>query len=108
MKRIAETVVALGLSLAPILSGWAAEPSAEQAKAVAEIRKLAGKVTVDEESPGKPVKSVDLPHTKVTDAGLVHLEGLTQLRGLALMQTRVTDAGVKRLQKALPNCKIVP
>jgi len=48
-----------------------------QATAVAAIRKLGGNVTFDEKSPGKPLVSVDLSSTKVTDAGLVHLKGLT-------------------------------
>jgi hypothetical protein len=29
-----------------------------------------------------------------------------QLKGLSLINTQVTDAGVKRLEKALPNCYI--
>jgi hypothetical protein len=49
---------------------------------------------------------LDLEDTKVTDAGLEHLNGLTQLHMLHLIGTRVTDAGVRKLQKALPNCKI--
>ncbi len=71
----------LALSLAPILC-CAAEPNADQARAIAEIEKLGGKVGVDEKSPEKPVLSVDL-------------------RG-----TGVTDAGVQGLQKALPHCRI--
>ena len=51
-------MLTLGLSLAPVLC-WAAEPKADQAKAIAEIEKLGGKVTVDEKSPGKPVISVE-------------------------------------------------
>ena len=45
-------------------------------------------------------------YTKVSDAGLVHLEGLTNLKRMDLMFTQTTDAGVKQLQQALPNCKI--
>jgi len=45
--------------------------------------------------------------TKVTDAGLVHLKGLGNLKALDLSATRVTDDGVKQLQEALPNCAIV-
>lgn len=104
--------------------------SAEQAAAVAEIVRLGGKVTVDESRPDKPVTSVDLAKTRVTDAGREHLKGLTQLQWLNLEETRVTDvglqhlkrltqlkkldlmgtpvtaAGIKGLQNALPNCKI--
>jgi len=43
---------------------------------------------------------------QVTDAGLVHLKGLTNLETLVLDETQVTSAGVAELQKALPKCKI--
>jgi hypothetical protein len=48
-----------------------------------------------------------LDNTRVTDAGLVHLRGLHQLKELGLVNTKVTDQGVKKLQQALPNCKIL-
>jgi len=47
-----------------------------------------------------------LQDTAVTDAGLVNLEGLTNLKSLHLGDTKVTDAGIKKLQQALPNCRI--
>ena len=75
-------------------------------KAIAAIKKLGGKVTFDERKPGKPVIFVNLVNTKVTDAGLVHLKGLTNLQSLGLKNTKVTDAGVKKLQAALPKCEI--
>ena len=49
---------------------------------------------------------VNLEHTGVTDAGLVHLEGLAQLQSLYLRNTNVTDPGIEKLRQALPNCKI--
>jgi len=47
-----------------------------------------------------------LNNTQVTDAGLKHLSGLSELEFLWVHNTEVTDAGVAELQKALPNCKI--
>jgi hypothetical protein len=49
---------------------------------------------------------LNLIGTRVTDSDLVQLKGLTQLRALHLTSTNVTDEGVKKLQQALPNCKI--
>jgi len=47
-----------------------------------------------------------LSDTLITDAGLVHLEGLTALTYLGLHNTAVTAAGVARLQLALPRRSI--
>ena len=55
----------------------------------------------------KTVQSLNLDGTKVTDAGLEHLKALSQLQSLDVENTLVTDAGVKKLQQALPNCKII-
>jgi hypothetical protein len=48
-----------------------------------------------------------LPMLASTDAGLANLKGLTKLQSLNLWGTQVTDAGVKKLRRALPNCKIL-
>jgi len=59
------------------------------------------------------LESLDFRYTQITDAGLVHLKGLTSLVRLELvvhaanLGTKVTDAGVADLQKALPNCLII-
>ena len=96
------------------LSGW--EPSAEQATAIAEIRKLGGKVSLyapilGKPVPGKPVLrrpviDVDFGHAQVPDAGLVHLKGLTNLQSLSVASTNVTDAGLANL-KGLTNLQML-
>ncbi len=70
----------------------------EQAKAIAEIEKLGGKVTVDKKSPDKPAIRVDLQGSEVTDAGLEHLKGLTELQTLDLWRTKLTGAGLVHLR----------
>src|SRR5208282_6289001 len=69
--------------------GLTAEPTTDQAKAIAEIEKLGGKVMRDTTSPGKPVVAVDFAPTewpwkneKFTDSGLQHLKGFAQLQSL--------------------------
>ncbi len=49
-------------------------------EAIAEIQKLGGSFTRDEQNANKPVISVILRRTQATDAGLEQLRGLTQLR----------------------------
>jgi hypothetical protein len=52
------------------------------------------------------LQSLNLMWTKVTDAGLEHLKGLPKLQRLGLSGAKVTDEGIKKLQRALPRCKI--
>jgi hypothetical protein len=42
----------------------------------------------------------------VSDARLVHIEGLTNLRRLQLGDTAVSDSGKERLRKSLPHVDI--
>jgi hypothetical protein len=44
--------------------------------------------------------------TSITDAELMHLSGMTNLQRLTLVGNNVTEEGIKKLRKALPNCKI--
>jgi cytochrome c peroxidase len=98
------------------------DQNTEREQIIAKIEKLGGKVEVDDKSPGKPVITVNLHGTKVTDddlkhfkalpqlqklnlgwtqigdAGLEHLKDLTKLQRLVLDNTKVTDAGVKHLK----------
>ena len=71
---------------------------------VAELENLRAKITRNDNG---EVVALDLYGTQVTDAGLVHLKELTNLRELYLDETQVTDAGVAELKQALPNCKII-
>jgi hypothetical protein len=48
-----------------------------------------------------------LYRTQVSDAGLVHLKGLTNLSYLQLDGTQVPDAGVQELKQALPSLRII-
>lgn len=86
---------AIGLLVLLLSTHAAAQDKSKptRAKAVAAIKKLGGRVTVDGKRPGKPVTGVDLDDTK--------------LKELWLDKTRVTAAGVKTLQAALPKCTIV-
>jgi RNA polymerase sigma factor (sigma-70 family) len=52
------------------------------------------------------LRTLRLDETAVTDAGLEYLSGLTNLKDLNLTKTQVTAAGVRKLQQALPNCRI--
>ena len=53
------------------------------------------------------LKELDLSDTRVTDVGLVHVKGLTKLQYLDPSGTQVTDAGLVDLQTALPKCRIL-
>ena len=52
------------------------------------------------------LQSLNLEYTRVTDVGLEHLKGLTRLQKLYLIGTNVTETGITSLRKALPNCTI--
>jgi len=78
--------------------GSTAEPTTEQARVIALIEKVGGKVFRDETSPGKPVILVSLVASNVTDAELASLKGLTELQNLILNRTQITDAGLVNLK----------
>ena len=52
------------------------------------------------------LEGLRLGFAQVTDAGLTHLKGLTNLVVINLEDTKVTDVGIAKLRKALPNCKL--
>jgi hypothetical protein len=52
------------------------------------------------------LQTLNLGGTGVSDKGLKVLAGLRPLSSLDMRDTKVTDAGLKELRDALPNCKI--
>jgi hypothetical protein len=52
------------------------------------------------------LRTLSLRGSPITDAGLLHLRGLAQLRELNCRWTKVTDRGVAALQEDLPRCHI--
>lgn len=97
--------------------GMKIKQAREQRKAVEAIRELGGSVSNDPASGGMTsaavaflgkllgedlsfsVNRVSLTSTPVTDAGLQHLHGLTQLEWLRLCTTQVSDAGLEHLRE---------
>jgi hypothetical protein len=78
MNQIVLSMLTLGLSLIPTF-GWAFQPNAEQAMAIAEIEKLGGKVTVDEKSPDdRPISVQFNGNASITDSLLANLKRLPQ------------------------------
>lgn len=53
------------------------------------------------------VSTLYLGGTTITDVGMWQLKSLVKLAVLDVHDTKVTDEGVKKLQRALPNCKII-
>ena len=76
---------------------------AETDDPVAALKELGAPIEQDDQ--GRVVE-LALSSTQITDAGLVHLKGLTELTSLGLSSTQVTDAGIAELKKALPKCAI--
>jgi len=77
----------------------AQEQPVREEKAVKAIEALGGRVERDETLPGRPVVSVDLDGTKVTDSDLKVLRELKDLQTLDLSRTQITDAGLKELKE---------
>ena len=87
-------------------------PAYRQREAIRAIERLGGEVETAEGGPRwlrervggewmrgfDEVVGVDLRHAQVTDAGLVHLTGLANLKKLYLRGTQITDAGLVHLK----------
>jgi len=78
--------------------------TALEKESVAELEKLG--VKIYERNAQGEIVAVGFKGTQVTDAGLVHLKGLTKLQQLDLLDTQVTDAGLVHL-KGLTKLKLL-
>jgi formylglycine-generating enzyme required for sulfatase activity len=54
-----------------------------------------------------PFRELNIEHTAITDAGLVHLIGLKNLQRVVLTGAKVTAEGVERLRAAMPQCQVL-
>jgi Leucine-rich repeat (LRR) protein len=115
MQVSLRTVLVLVTLVCVALSMWVA-PVERQRRAVAAIQELDGDFSYVKADPASEmfpitflrrwlppdyfyeIEYVNLSRSKVTDAGLAHLQGLTSLQGLVLDKTQVTDAGLAHLQ----------
>jgi Leucine Rich Repeat (LRR) protein len=67
-------------------------------KGAALVKKLGGRIEVDEKAKDSAIIAVHLSDTKVADADLETLKPLTQLHRLYLQNTMITDAGLEHLK----------
>ena len=67
-------------------------------QAIAAIKRLGGIVTIDKKNPAKPMIFIALHNSKINDAGLEYLKGLTSLYQLNLEHTLITDKGLVHLK----------
>ncbi|MBR44835.1 MAG: hypothetical protein CME18_10505 [Gemmatimonadetes bacterium] len=56
-----------------------------------------GHVFIEKDTQGEVVR-VDLDHTRITDAGMVHLKGMPNLQTLSLSYTDITDLGLTHIK----------
>jgi uncharacterized membrane protein len=98
MNRRLSSILVFGMLLAVVGAWCMAEVDPGQAKVIADIERLGGKVTVDETDPANVAISVRLNHAEVTGPLLQDLKRLTNLRDLDLAWTNVTDGMLGDLQ----------
>jgi Leucine Rich repeat len=71
---------------------------ADEAEAVAALKKVGATVLYTDNDPKKPVRTIYLPGKKVTDESLKHLAAFSQLQILKLdAASKITDDGLKEL-----------
>ncbi len=102
MVRLVAMAAYLFLGLAAQgCAGKACEDPADQTgegDVLSQIQRMHGTITIDDESPEKPMVVLMLGNTRVTDTWLVHLDELPRLRVLILTNTNISDAGLAHVR----------
>lgn len=100
MKRYISWNVLVFVLLFTQTSSQAAMPNPQQRQAVAEIKKLGGRIELEGQMFGHTIyqPSVALHGKRVTDASLVILKAIPNLRQLSLSRCLVTDSGLAQLK----------
>ena len=88
--------MAAGLVCAIVLAGCERTP---EARAIALVSGLGGKVKLAGTAPDEKLAEIDLSRTRVTDADLEELPALSSLEALNLSGTAITDRGLTALGK---------
>src|SRR5262245_3145241 len=73
-------------------------PLSGRERALAETKKMGGKVEPDERDPDLPGVRVDLRQAQDPDAGVGHVRTLGEVRALDLAATAVSDEGLRPLE----------
>lgn len=101
-------------------------PPAAEREALAAISKAGGRVQVDSEyrvtrvilesnntnddlkvlAACERLTSLQIGSSKITDAGIEHLKGLSKLATITISASGLTPEGIAALRTALPNCRI--
>jgi hypothetical protein len=100
MKKCAAVVLAFWVASGPAPRAIADE----REQALAAIEKLGGKVEVDTDKPGKPVRLIYLRGERVTDRELTLLSAVPDVRRLDLRDAKITNEGL-RLLGQMPQLK---
>jgi Leucine-rich repeat (LRR) protein len=90
-------LAALILAVPPGLAS--ADEAADQEKAIDEVKKLGGKVERNDKEPGKPVTTVNLALSQVTDENMAILKAFPKVQKLSLNGTKISDAGLEPLKE---------
>ncbi len=88
-----------GLLFVVVRFGDADELTVDQQSCIAAIAKIGGKITIDNDRPGKPAVAVELIGRDIKDTDLVHLAGLSDVENLTITSRRITDDGLKHLER---------